>query len=201
GVRGVVDRECRRGRGSDREQQRGYAEKEAANGSHGGGRRRMPGTRAAVKTVREEGGCLQLRRRLRRRLSDYSLAVSWLRGGRVAGRGRRARGGGGRRARGRRRARRGGGGGRWPRGRRRAGRGRRRGARGGGGERVGRPVLERTDVAPAAGGLRAGYAALIRRGRRTVGTAGVDCRAAHDEGLRLGGTAVACERGDPGVGV
>src|SRR5439155_8927901 len=82
GVRGVVDRECRRGRGSDREQQRGYAEKEAANGSHGGGRRRMPGTRAAVKTVREEGGCLQLRRRLRRRISDDSRAASWQRGGR-----------------------------------------------------------------------------------------------------------------------
>src|SRR5439155_1363043 len=131
------------------------------------------------------------------------------RGGRGAGRGRRARGGG-RRPRGRRRRARGGGrwprgrgrrarggGGRRPRGRRRAGRGRRRG----GGERVARPVLERTDVAPPARGLRAGYAALIRRGRRTVGTTGVDCRAAHDEGLRLGGTAVACERGDRGVGV
>src|SRR5437016_9730392 len=37
----------------------------------------MPGTRAAVKTVREEGDCLQLRRRFRDRTSHDPRAASW----------------------------------------------------------------------------------------------------------------------------
>src|SRR5207244_11947151 len=54
--------------------------------------------------------------------------------------------------------------------------------------------LERSDVADRAGGavavLRSGHPTLVGGGRRTIRAADIDCRAAGQQGVRLGGGAV-----------
>src|SRR5207244_7331324 len=59
--------------------------------------------------------------------------------------------------------------------------------------------LERSDVADRAGGavavLRSGHPTLVGGGRRTIRAADIDCRAAGQQGVGLGGAAVVRQHG------